>query len=71
MKGVKTFEDLIDKKILFVNFPVNKHSIIEGQVKELSPSKNFVKISNEWYLIDNIRVMEVFSDKERPSLGFS
>jgi len=70
VKGIKTFEDLVDKKILFVNFPVNKHVVIEGQVKELSPSKNFVKISNDWYLIENLRVLEVFSEKERPNLGF-
>jgi hypothetical protein len=71
MKAVKTFEDLVDRKILFVNFPVNRHNIIEGQIKELSPSKNFVKISNDWYLIDNLRVMEVFTEKERPNLGFN
>lgn len=71
MKGAKTFEDLIDKKILFINYPVNRHAIIEGQIKELSPSKNFAKIGSEWYLIENIRVLEMFTDKERPSLGFA
>jgi len=62
--------DLMDKKILFVHFPVSKHAVIEGTVKELSPSKNFVKINNDWYLIENIRILELFSD-DKKKLGFS
>jgi hypothetical protein len=62
--------DLIDKKILFLHFPVSRHAVIEGTVKELSPSKNFVKITNDWYLIENIRVLELFPE-EKKKLGFS
>jgi len=62
--------DLIDKQILFVHWPVSKYNVLEGKIKELSPSKNFVKINNDWYLIENIRVLELFSDKEKPGLGF-
>ena len=62
--------ELIDKQILFLHYPVSKFNVLEGKIKELSPSKNFVKINNDWYLIDNIRILELFSDKDKPSLGF-
>jgi len=55
---------------LFLHFPVSKHAVIEGTIKELSPSKNFVKINNDWYLIENIRVLELFQE-ENKKLGFS
>jgi len=61
--------DLIDRKILFVNWPVNRYAIIEGTVKELSPSSNFVKINNDWYLIENIRLLELF-EEEKKAIGF-
>ena len=61
--------DLIDKKVLFVNWPVSKHAIHEGKVKELSPSKNFVRINNDWYLIENLRILELFPEEKR-ALGF-
>ena len=61
--------ELIDKKILFLNYPVSKHNVIEGTVKELSPSKSFVKINTEWYLIENLRFLELFPE-EKKSLGF-
>jgi len=62
-------KDLIDRKILFVNWPVNRHAIIEGTVKELSPSSNFVKINNDWYLIENLRVLELF-EEDKKAIGF-
>lgn len=62
--------DLVDKQILFLHYPVSKFNVIEGKIKEFSPSKNFVKINNDWYLIDNIRILELFTDTDRPSLGF-
>jgi len=62
-------KDLIDRKILFVNWPVNRHAIIEGTVKELSPSNNFVKINNDWYLIENLRVLELF-EEDKKAIGF-
>ena len=61
--------DLIDKKILFIHYPVSKFQVHEGTVKELSPSKNFAKIGNDWYLIENIRVLELFPE-ENKTLGF-
>lgn len=62
--------ELIDRQVLFLHWPVSKYNVLEGKIKELSPSKNFVKINNDWYLIENIRVLELFSDKEKPGLGF-
>jgi hypothetical protein len=62
--------ELVDKQILFLHYPVSRFNVLEGKIKELSPSKNFVKINNDWYLIDNIRILELFSDKDKPSLGF-
>lgn len=64
-------EELIDRKILFINYPVSRHIIHEGKVNELSPSKNCIKINHEWYIIDNIRILELFSEKERPSMKFA
>lgn len=68
MKTIKK-EDLIDKKILFVHYPVSKFNVLEGKVKEYSPSNNFVKINTDWYLLENIRVLEVFPE-EKKQLGF-
>lgn len=62
--------DLVDRKILFLHYPVSKHNVLEGTIKELSPSKNFVKIGNDWYLIDNLRVLELFPEESK-KLGFS
>ena len=62
-------KDLVDRKILFINWPVNKNVIIEGTVKELSPSNNFAKINNDWYLIENLRVLELF-EEDKKSIGF-
>jgi hypothetical protein len=64
-------EELIDKKILFINHPISRHHVTEGKVNELSPSKNCIKINHEWFILDNIRVIEVFTDSERPSLRFA
>jgi len=68
MKTTKR-EDLIDKKILFVHYPVSKFNVLEGKIKEYSPSNNFIKINTDWYLIENIRVLEVFPE-EKKQLGF-
>ena len=57
--------DLVGKNVLFVNWPVSKHAIHEGRIKEISPSKNFVKISNDWYLIENLRILELFPEEKR------
>jgi len=62
--------ELIDKKILYVNYPINRHTVIEGKVKEISPTNKCIKIDNDWYLVDNIRIIELFSEKERPGLTF-
>jgi hypothetical protein len=62
-------KDIIDRKILFINWTVNKNAILEGVVKELSPSNNFVKINNDWYLIENLRILELF-EEDKKSIGF-
>jgi uncharacterized membrane-anchored protein len=64
-------KDLIDRKILFINFPINRYSIQEGKVSEISPAEKCIKINNDWHLINNIRIIELFSKEERPSLGFN
>lgn len=64
-------EDLIDRKILYLNYPINKYAIQEGKVSEISPSKKCIKINSDWYLRDNIRIIELFTEKERPTLGFN
>jgi hypothetical protein len=62
-------EDLVDKKILFLHYPVSKFNVLEGKIKEYSPSNNFIKINTDWYLLENIRVLEVFPE-EKKQLGF-
>jgi predicted HAD superfamily phosphohydrolase len=64
-------EDLIDRKILYLNYPINKYAIQEGKVAEISPTKMCIKINADWHLVSNIRIIELFSEKERPSLGFN
>jgi len=64
-------KDLIDRKILYLNFPINRHAIQEGKVSEISPSEKCIKINNDWYLVSNIRIIELFTEKERPALGFN
>jgi uncharacterized membrane-anchored protein len=64
-------KDLIDRKILFINFPINRYSIQEGKVSEISPAEKCIKINNDWHLVNNIRIIELFSKEERPSLGFN
>ena len=38
-------EDLIDRKILYLNYPINKYAIQEGKVTEISPAKICIKIN--------------------------
>lgn len=64
------FEDLEGKKVLFIHYPVSKYAVLEGEVKQRSPSKNFMKIGNDWYLIDNLRILEVFNNEQKGTLGF-
>jgi hypothetical protein len=64
-------KDLIDRKILYVNFPINRHAIQEGKITEISPAEKCIKINNDWHLTENIRIIELFSEKERPTLGFN
>lgn len=63
-------EDLVDRKILYLNYPINKYAIQEGKVSEISPAKKCIKINSDWHLIDNIRVIELFGENDRPKLGF-
>ena len=64
-------ENLIDRKILYLNYPINKYAIQEGKVTEISPAKMCIKINTDWHLISNIRIIELFTEKERPALGFN
>lgn len=65
-----TKEELIDKKVLFQHYPANKFAVIEGKIKEFSPTGKCIKIDHEWYILNNIKFLEVFSEDERPSLKF-
>jgi hypothetical protein len=64
-------KDLIDRKILYLNFPINRYALQEGKVTEISPSEKCIKINADWHLITNIRIIELFTEKERPTLGFN
>ena len=64
-------KDLIDRKILYLNFPINRYAVQEGKVTEISPSEKCIKINADWHLINNIRIIELFTEKERPALGFN
>ena len=64
-------KDLIDRKILYLNFPINRYAIQEGKVTEISQSEKCIKINADWHLISNIRIIELFTEKERPALGFN
>jgi hypothetical protein len=64
-------KDLIDRKILYLNFPINRYAVQEGKVTEISPSEKCIKINADWHLITNIRIIELFTEKERPTLGFN
>ena len=63
-------EDLIDRKILYVNYPINKFAVQEGKVSEISPSKKCIKINSDWHLADIIGTIKFLSENERPKLGF-
>ena len=65
-----SIEEIIDKKILFSYIPNNKFAVQEGKVNEVSPSKKYIKINSEWYFLDKVMFLEIFDDKERPSMTF-
>ena len=44
-------KDLIDRKILYINFPINRYAIQEGKVTEISPAEKCIKINNDWIFI--------------------
>lgn len=69
MKSFKQ-EDLIDKKILFSYIPTNRFAVQEGKVNEFSPSGKYIKINHEWYFLDKVAFLEVFSLDERPDMKF-
>jgi len=65
------FADLQYKKILYLHWPVSKYAVHEGEVKDISPSKNFIKINQDWFLVENVRILEVFNNDPKGKLGFS
>lgn len=65
-----TREDILDKKVLYQHMPVNRFIVQEGRVKEFSPTGACVKIDHEWFILSNIKFLEVFTEDERPSLRF-
>jgi len=69
MKSYKP-EDLVDRKVLFINTAINKFTVHEGKINEFSPSGKCVKINHEWLLLEKIAFLELFSNDERPGLKF-
>lgn len=65
-----THKELIDRKILFINNAVNKFVIHEGKINEFSPSGKCIKINHEWFLLEKISILELFTEEERPGLRF-
>lgn len=65
-----TKEELIDRKVLFAYNPVSKFTVQEGKINEFSPSGNYIKINNEWYFVDKVAFLEIFSKSERPTMRF-
>ena len=65
-----SFEELVDRKILFINTAVNKFIVHEGKVNEFSPAGKCIKINHEWHLLDRIVILELFTKEERPGLKF-
>jgi hypothetical protein len=65
-----THKELIDRKILFINTAVNKFVINEGKINEFSPSGKCIKINHEWFLLEKISILELFTEEERPGLRF-
>jgi hypothetical protein len=65
-----THKELIDRKILFINTAVNKFIIHEGKINEFSPTGKCIKINHEWFLLEKISILELFTEEERPGLRF-
>ena len=63
-------EELIDRKVLFSYIPTNRFTVQEGKINEFSPSGRYIKINHEWYFLDKIALLEIFTDSERPSMRF-
>ena len=65
-----TFDELVDRKILFVNSAVNRFVVHEGKINEFSPNGKCIKINHEWHLLEKIAILELFTKEERPGLKF-
>jgi len=65
-----THEQLVDRKIIFINTAVNRFAINEGKINEFSPSGKCIKINHEWFLLEKISILELFTEEERPGLRF-
>ncbi len=65
-----THEQLVDRKIIFINTAVNRFAIHEGKINEFSPSGKCIKINHEWFLLEKISMLELFTEEERPGLRF-
>ena len=65
-----THDELVDRKIIFINTAVNRFAINEGKINEFSPSGKCIKINHEWFLLEKISMLELFTEEERPGLRF-
>jgi hypothetical protein len=65
-----TPKELVDRKVLFINTAVNKFIIHEGKINEFSPTGKCIKINHEWFLLEKISILELFTEEERPGLRF-
>ena len=49
---MKITPELIGKRVLFRDFPFI--DVKEGIIREISPSRNYIKIDNSWYPANSI-----------------
>jgi hypothetical protein len=69
-KNTYSKEELIDRKVLFAYIPSGRFAIQEGKINEFSPAGDCVKINNDWYLLEKIQFLELFTKSERPTMRF-
>ena len=57
--------DLMGKRILFqrVRSEIQMTDILEGYVWDISPNELYVRLQDNWYLIDEIKVLDILDNR--------
>lgn len=57
--------DLMGKRILFqrVRSEIQMTDILEGYVWDISPNELYVRLQENWYLIDEIKVLDILDNR--------